>query len=104
MWFIRRMGQASKRLARHLKQSRGLLRSMVARLTTPAKLSDGTEAPYGYGLFPMTVRVEPAYSHNGGIEGFSSQFVYILKAHVSVGVPVNSDAGTPSARHHPEIR
>lgn len=39
MWFIRRMGLASRRFARHPKQCRGLLRSMVARLTTPAKLS-----------------------------------------------------------------
>ncbi|UPG93888.1 serine hydrolase domain-containing protein [Luteibacter aegosomatissinici] len=71
---------------------------LLKAMTTPAKLSDGTEAPYGYGLFPMTVRGEPAYGHNGGIEGFSSQFVYIPKAHVSVAVLVNSDAGTPSAR------
>lgn len=71
---------------------------LLRAMTTPAKLADGGDAPYGYGLFLTTVRGEPAYGHNGGIEGFSSQFLYLPKAHVSVAVLVNSDAGAPSAR------
>ncbi|MGN6479167.1 serine hydrolase domain-containing protein [Luteibacter sp.] len=71
---------------------------LLKAMTTPAKLSDGIDAPYGYGLFLMTVRGEPAFGHNGGIEGFSSQVVYVPKAHVSVAVLVNSDSGSPSAR------
>lgn len=71
---------------------------LLKEMTTPARLSDGSDAPYGFGLALSTVRGEPAYGHNGGIEGFSSQFFVVPKDHVAVAVLVNSDSGTPSAR------
>lgn len=86
------------RLAEGLGNPRRFPPDLLKAMTTPARLADGSTAPYGYGLMLSTVRGEPAYGHNGGIEGFSSQFFAIPQDHVTVAVLVNSDAGTPSAR------
>jgi CubicO group peptidase (beta-lactamase class C family) len=86
------------KLAEGLGNARVFPADLLKAMTTPATLTDGSTAPYGYGLMLSTVRGEPAYGHNGGIEGFSSQFFVIPKAHVAVAVLVNSGVGTPSAR------
>lgn len=86
------------RLAEGLGNPKVFPPDLLKAMTTPARLTDGSTAPYGYGLMLSTVRGELAYGHNGGIEGFSSQFFVVPKDHVAVAVLVNSDAGSPSAR------
>lgn len=85
-------------LAEGLSNPKLYPREVYTAMTSPTKLPDGSVSPYSYGLFHYTLRGEPAFGHNGGIEGFNSQFIFVPRSHVVVAVLANSDAGTPSAR------
>ncbi|HET7275618.1 MAG TPA: serine hydrolase domain-containing protein, partial [Longimicrobiaceae bacterium] len=66
-------------------------------MTTPTRLNDGTEHPYGYGLFTGTLEGEPSIAHGGGINGFISYLAYYPEADVSVAVLSNSQSANSSA-------
>lgn len=87
-----------RRLVEGLNNSRTFPPSLLKAMTTAARLSDGSTVPYGYGVMLEPVRGEQAFAHNGGIEGYSSQYMYVPGEKVTVVVLANSDSGTPNAR------
>ncbi|WP_230473662.1 serine hydrolase domain-containing protein [Dyella choica] len=87
-----------RRLVEGLNDGKTFPSSLLKEMTTPVRLPDGSTAPYGYGVMPDRLRGEQAFEHNGGIEGFSSQYVYMPEEKVTVVVLTNSDAGKPNAR------
>ncbi|GLQ86732.1 serine hydrolase domain-containing protein [Dyella flagellata] len=87
-----------RHLVEGLNNSQTFPSSLLKQMTTPARLSDGSTVPYGYGVMLDRVRGEQVFEHNGGIEGFASQYVYVPEEKVTVVVLANSDAGKPNAR------
>ncbi|GAB2577439.1 hypothetical protein GCM10027066_20010 [Dyella jejuensis] len=85
-----------RRLAIGLNTSNVFPPSLLKEMTTPTRLPEGSIVPYGYGVMLYTVRGEQAFEHNGGIEGFSSQYVYVPGEKVTVAVLANSDSGKPN--------
>ncbi|HTD28852.1 MAG TPA: serine hydrolase domain-containing protein, partial [Xanthomonadaceae bacterium] len=83
---------------RALAGGRVLPAALYRRMTTAQKTSSGRTIGYGYGVMLGTVRGEPVIEHNGGIEGFASQFTYFPKQDVTVVVLANTDAGLPNPR------
>jgi D-alanyl-D-alanine carboxypeptidase len=64
------------------------------QMTTPAALSDGSVASYGFGLFMSEVDGHPNFMHEGGIPGFNSILVYFTNEHLSIEVISNSPAAS----------
>ena len=62
----------------------------LERMTTRAKLNDGEEVDYGYGLQILTVRGRHTIAHGGGIFGFSTQMMWLPESKVFVAVLSNS--------------
>lgn len=60
-------------------------------MTTPFRLTDGTDTHYGYGLRPHTFRGEPYLQSNGDIPGFHSEVVVLPKSGVFVAVLSNGE-------------
>ncbi len=60
------------------------------QMTTAAELSDGSKAPYGFGLFMSDVDGHPNFMHEGGIPGFNSILVYFTEEKLTVAVISNS--------------
>lgn len=87
-----------RRLVEGLNDGKRFPSELLKEMTTPARLSDGSSVPYGYGVMLDRVRAEPVFEHNGGIEGFSSQYIYAPREKVTVVVLANSDAAKPNAR------
>lgn len=69
-------------------------------MTTPVTLSDGTTAPYGFGLGLGQLEGHAVVSHGGGINGFVSDVAYYPADALTVVVLVNteSDAAAVGAR------
>ncbi|HUA81684.1 MAG TPA: serine hydrolase [Dyella sp.] len=86
------------RLIEGLATDRVFPLSLFDTMTIPARLSDGSSAPYGYGVMLDHVRGVPAFAHNGGIEGFASQYLYLPRQKVTVVVLANSDSRNPNPR------
>jgi CubicO group peptidase (beta-lactamase class C family) len=63
------------------------------RMTRPAVLDDGTEAPYGYGFSVGDVRSLPAVHHGGGIHGFVTFALYLPGEDVYVAALSNLPGG-----------
>ena len=63
-----------------------------AAMTTPAKKTDGSTAPYGFGLQLADVRDRKAVGHGGGIFGFSTDSIYLPNEKIFVAVFANSDS------------
>jgi hypothetical protein len=71
-------------------------------MTTPARLNDGSlpvrtkpdgskaSIRYGFGLFLSDNEAEPALTHDGGIDGFTSRLSYYPEADVEVVMLVNT--------------
>jgi CubicO group peptidase (beta-lactamase class C family) len=64
------------------------------RMTTPAKLSDGSSTQYGFGLFMSEVDGHPNFMHEGAIPGFNSILVYFTREKLSIAVISNSPAAS----------
>jgi len=65
-----------------------------ARMTTPVgKAKDGG---YGYGIGITAVRGSPAFEHQGGIPGFTSNLTYVLETDLTVAVLQNSETASPA--------
>ncbi|TFI59350.1 serine hydrolase [Sphingomonas parva] len=65
----------------------GLYREMIR----PARLRDGSEQPYGFGLRLRQLRGRPALVHGGAIAGFDTDSVYLPSEDLFVAVLANSD-------------
>jgi len=64
-------------------------------MTTPTRLADGSEHPYGFGLAMGTFDDHPTIDHGGGINGFNSMLSWhpddeLHIAVISNGEPINS--------------
>ena len=64
-----------------------------AQMTTPLKLANGQERPYGFGLGLGEFEGHPQVEHGGGIDGFASMLMYFPKDGVTVAVLTNSSGG-----------
>ncbi|MDQ3079726.1 MAG: beta-lactamase family protein [Pseudomonadota bacterium] len=62
-----------------------------AQMIAPTKLADGSDTPYGYGLFPGKLRGVDAVGHGGGIFGFSTDSLYVPANDLFVVILTNSD-------------
>lgn len=87
-----------ERLIAGLTTNKVFSSALIDNMAAPTRLSDGSEAPYGYGVMLDHVRGVPAYAHNGGIEGFASQYVYVPSQKVAVVVLANSGSRNPNPR------
>ncbi len=64
-----------------------------SQMTTPLKLANGQERPYGFGLGLGEFDGHPQVEHGGGIDGFASMLMYFPKDGVTVAVLTNSSGG-----------
>lgn len=69
----------------------------LERMTTPARLNDGSATNYGYGLGIGKLEGHRAVSHGGGINGFITQLAYYPDDDVTVAVLGNLGSA-PSSR------
>lgn len=63
---------------------------------TPARLKDGSEAPYGYGWFVDTVKGRRHISHGGAWQGFRAQLCRYVDDKLTVIILANADSARPS--------
>lgn len=63
---------------------------------TPAKLNDGSDAPYGLGWFVDTVKGRRHIHHGGSWQGFRSYLCRYVDDKLTVVVLANSDSARPS--------
>lgn len=67
-------------------------------MTTPARLADGTEVGYGFGLYlPLSVVGHPAVYHDGLIAGFNTFLIYFPAHNISIAVISNALPLPPDA-------
>jgi CubicO group peptidase (beta-lactamase class C family) len=62
-----------------------------AQMVAPTKLPDGKTENYGFGLIPGEVRGHPSVSHDGGINGFSTDTLYLTDEGIFVAVMANTE-------------
>ncbi len=65
----------------------------LAAMTSPTRLADGEEVPYGYGLSLSTVRGRPVIQHGGGIHGFRTFALWMPEEEVLVVILSNAGGG-----------
>jgi CubicO group peptidase (beta-lactamase class C family) len=63
-----------------------------ALMIAPGTTTDGKTHPYGFGLALDPLRGRPAIGHGGGINGFSTDSIYVPSADLFVAVFTNSDS------------
>ena len=63
---------------------------------TPARLNDGSDAPYGYGWFVDTVKGRRHISHGGAWQGFRAQLCRYVDDKLTVIILANADSARPS--------
>jgi CubicO group peptidase (beta-lactamase class C family) len=63
----------------------------LAQMTTPARLSDGTETEYGFGVLLRPFAGQRRFSHTGHVAGFTSAFGYYPDRAATIAVAGNSD-------------
>lgn len=66
------------------------------KMTSPFTLNNGTLSHYGYGLSMQTIADHKAITHNGGINGFSTDALYIPEKKLYVAVLANSEDYEPN--------
>jgi hypothetical protein len=69
-------------------------------MTTPTTLTNGTHVNYGFGLSIVNMSLiklasRRALTHNGGINGFRSQQIYVPADSLTVVVLTNTDEHAP---------
>ena len=62
-----------------------------APMIATTKTNDGSDVPYGYGLFPGKLRGVGSVGHGGGIFGFSTDSLYLPSADLFIVILTNSD-------------
>lgn len=67
-----------------------------AKMTSPFKLNDGSLSYYGYGLSMQSLGGYKTINHNGGINGFSTDAVYVPEKQLYIAVLANSEELDPS--------
>jgi len=72
-----------------------VLPASYQQMTTPTRLADGSDHPYGYGLAMGTFDDRPTVDHGGGINGFNSMLAWhpddqLHIAVISSGEPISS--------------
>ncbi|HMQ75799.1 MAG TPA: serine hydrolase [Flavobacteriales bacterium] len=60
------------------------------------QLADGSSTDYGYGWMSMNVQGSPTHEHSGGINGSTTNSVYLPKEEIYVAVLVNRESGDAS--------
>lgn len=68
---------------------------VLEQMWTPVRLNRGTTSPYGYGWQTGEIRGHPWVGHAGGIHGFSSFILRLVRDKLTVIVLVNTDANPP---------
>ncbi|WP_086737975.1 serine hydrolase domain-containing protein [Erythrobacter colymbi] len=63
-----------------------------ALMIAPGTTTDGKTHSYGFGLALDPLRGQPAIGHGGGINGFSTDSIYVPSADLFVAVFTNSDS------------
>ena len=74
-----------------------LKKESLDKAFTKYKLTDGTETVYGYGWFLNNIQESPTIEHGGGINGFSTESIYLPKEEVFVAVFSNCYCNSPTA-------
>jgi len=69
-----------------------LPRSVLEEMWTPVKLNNGETFPYGYGWQTGEIRGHPFVGHGGGIHGFTSFILRLVKDKLTVIVLANTGA------------
>ena len=77
--------------ARALHQGKVVRPESYQLMIAPTVLPGGRTVPYGFGLAPGEVRGRPIVGHDGGIPGFQTDGIYLLKEDIYVAVFANSD-------------
>lgn len=76
--------------SRALAAGEAISPASYGKMTTPARLNDGTLLDYGYGLGLGTIEGVFTTSHAGTIPGFQSYLVHVPSRRVTVAVLVNA--------------
>lgn len=63
---------------------------MLAEMTTPVALPDGSDGIYGFGLVTVQTDWGPYYWHNGKVNGYTSYFGYFPERDTTVTALVNT--------------
>lgn len=77
-----------------LRDGKVVSKESYRQMTTPAQLSDGSSARYGFGLFMSDVDGHPNLMHEGGIPGFNAILVYFTNEQLTIAVISNSPAAS----------
>lgn len=65
-------------------------------MTTPVRFTTGRPMTYGFGLSADTIGSHRLISHGGGINGFTSQMIYLPDDSLVVAVVTNTPAAAPN--------
>jgi CubicO group peptidase (beta-lactamase class C family) len=79
------------RWARALHGGRVVTAPLYREMTSPARLADGSEEPYGFGLRLREIRGRRAFVHGGAGGGLDTDSAYIPSEDLFVAVFANSD-------------
>lgn len=79
-----------------LLTERFLTKGSLAQMWTPARLNDGSTVSYGFGWALGEINGHPFTSHDGALEGFTSQFARHTGTGLSVIVLNNQQSAIPT--------
>jgi len=82
---------------RHVDAARDDAHALPSRLSAPVAFSDGTPAPYGFGLNRRAEMGRPATGHGGALRGWRSHRLYLPGERISVVVMFNHMADPHAA-------
>lgn len=80
--------------SRALAEGEAIAMASYQRMTTPARLADGTVLDYGYGIGLGTMGGALTTSHAGMIPGFQSYLIHVPSRRVTVAVLINAVASS----------
>ncbi len=80
--------------SRALAGGEAIAPSSYQKMTTPARLADGTALDYGYGLGLGSIEGAFTTSHAGTIPGFQSYLLHIPSRRVTVAVLANANSAS----------
>lgn len=79
------------RWAQALHGGRVVSSSLYQEMVQPARLTDGSTRPYGFGLRLQRIRDRPALVHGGSGRGLDADSIYVPSEHLFVAVLANTD-------------
>lgn len=71
--------------------------AMREKAFTACKLADGSSSNYGFGWMFMNVQGSPTHEHSGGINGATSNSIYLPNEDIYVAVLVNRESSDASS-------